>query len=91
MLIHRTKEEALVENARSVKATQQQRRSLILSDLTVEIASRRKRCSVRRFHQQLPLMTAAMRVSEGSAGSHPEPNENLNDNGFVSLTCESES
>ena len=38
-LFHRTKEEALVEKARSVRATQQQRRSLILTDLTVEIAS----------------------------------------------------
>ncbi|WVY91458.1 hypothetical protein V8G54_036972 [Vigna mungo] len=82
-LFHTTKEEALVEKARSVRATQQQRRSLILTDLTVEIASRRNRCSVRRFQpQQLPLITAARNacsrgedLSEsqrsGSAARHP--------------------
>ncbi|KAJ1383599.1 hypothetical protein SESBI_43245 [Sesbania bispinosa] len=44
----------------SVKAMQQQRRRLILADLTVEIASSRNLCSVRRLKQQLPLITAKL-------------------------------
>lgn len=73
-MFHETKEDALVEKARSVKATQQQRRSLILEDLTVEIARRRNRCSVRRFsQQQLPLITAAMRVPEPKRSIRTEP------------------
>ena len=83
-LIHRKKLEALVENAISVSATQKQRRSLILSDLTVEIASTRNLCSVRRFNsQQLPLIplfrygspkAGSLRVEPNRSGSlHPEP------------------
>lgn len=63
-LVEKTTVEAVMARTMSVSTMQQKSRRVILADLTVEIASSRNLCSVRRFKQQqkrqLPLITAKL-------------------------------
>lgn len=54
-LVHPVKPDPRLSSAKSVKAMQRKSRSLILTDPTVEIASCRSLCSVRRL-SKLPLI-----------------------------------
>lgn len=60
LLVHPIKLDARPVRASSVNAMQQQRRSLILADLTAVIASCRNLCIPRRLINKLPLITASV-------------------------------
>lgn len=67
-LVHPVKPDPRLSNAKSVKAMQRKSRSLILTDPTVENASCRSLCSVRRL-SKLPLITTEF------LKKHPKPTQ----------------